>query len=155
LLELILTCSGIFFGSIICIRRGHGGFDVPGVGGGLAASALRRHRRHHLLRCDTGLELALRDGDGDVVGEEVAEHDGVQQRGEEERRHRQRGGHPEADAQRLREHVLHLRRVADGGDRGARHGERVRPPRQREAEPPEQVDAHSLHVQAVQLVVNN
>nr|ACN33554.1 unknown [Zea mays] len=95
-----------------------------------------------LVQLHDGLHLVVRDGDADVVGEELPEHERVHQRGDEQRRHREHGDHGQRHAERLGEGVVHLGGVADGRDGGAGHRERVRPPRQREAEPPEEVDPH-------------
>jgi hypothetical protein len=95
-----------------------------------------------LVQLHDGLHLALRDGDGDVVGEEVPEHERLQERGDEERGDGERGDGGERDAERLGEAVVHHGGVADGGDGGAGHGERVGPPCQREPEAAEEVGPH-------------
>ena len=87
----------------------------------------------------------LRDGDGHIVGEQVlaherAVHGGHQHAGDGDGRHR---GQPHG--QRPGEHVGHRRRVHRRRDGHARHRERVRPPRQREADATEQVDTHHLY----------
>jgi hypothetical protein len=87
----------------------------------------------------------LSDGDGHVVGEKVFAHERAVD-----------GGHQHADdcdgchpgqphGQRPGEHVGHRRRVHRRRDGHARHRERVRPPREREADAPEQVETHHLY----------
>jgi hypothetical protein len=95
-----------------------------------------------LVQLYDGLHLVVRDGDADVIGEELPEHERVHQCGDEQRRRSEHGDRGQRHAERHGEGVVHLGGVADGRDGGAGHRERVRPPRQREAEPPEEVDPH-------------
>jgi hypothetical protein len=101
-----------------------------------------------LVQLHDGLHLALRDGDGDVIGEEVPEHERLHERGDEERGDGERGDHGECDAERLGEAVVHHGGVADGGDGGTGHGERVGPPGEREPEAAEEVDLFEAHGRA-------
>ena len=96
-----------------------------------------------LLQLHDGLHLALGDGDADVVGEQVPEHEGVHHGGGEQRRHGEHGHRGQRHAQGLGEAVVHLGGVADRRGRRAGHRRRVRPPREREPEPAEEVDPHA------------
>jgi hypothetical protein len=91
------------------------------------------------------LGLPPRDGDGDVVGEEVPEDECVEHGGHQQAGDGDGSDAREPDGERAGEDVGHHRGVRDRGDRRASHRERVRPPRQRETESPEEVDPHGLH----------
>lgn len=77
-----------------------------------------------------GQRLALkgRDGDGQVVGEQAAPPEDVQQRGQEEREDCGGGDEREGDCERPQYPGGRDVTVVEGGDGGGCHGKRICPP---------------------------